>query len=121
MPIADLALFAAASLFALMGLAALLKPDAVSRQFGVPPLSPAGRNEVRAVYGGFGIAMAALLVWTFGAPELRAGVCVTLAVALFGMAAGRLVSALIDRRFDKAPLFYFAVEIAAGAALLLAS
>ncbi len=121
MPFPDLALVAAAALFALMGLGALAAPDIVTRQFGAPPLTPAGRNEVRAVYGGFGVAMAALLLWTLRAPELREGVCLTLAVALFGMATGRLVSALIDRRIDRAPLFYLLLEIAAGAALLFAA
>jgi hypothetical protein len=117
----ELALIAVASLFALMGLGALFRPDMVVRQFGGPPLSPAGRNEVRAVYGGFGVAMAGLLLWTFHAPALREGVTLTLAFALFGMAAGRFVSALIDRRLDRAPLFYFVLEIAAGAALLFSA
>ena len=121
MPLPDIALIAAATLFALMGAGALIRPDAVTRQFGVSTLTPAGRNEVRAVYGGFGVAMAALLLWTLRAPVLRESVAVTLAVALLGMAAGRVVSASIDRRLDKAPLWYLIVELVAVAALLYAA
>ena len=118
MSIPDLALVAAAVLFAVMGVGALVRPDLVTQQFDAPPLSPAGRNEVRAVYGGFGVAMAGLLLSTLMSPALRHGVAFTLAVALFGMAMGRIVSALVDRRLDRAPLFYLVVELV-GCALLL--
>lgn len=121
MPLPDIALIAVASLFALMGTGALFRPDVVTRQFGVPALTPSGRNEVRAVYGGFGAAMAAMLLSTLYAPALRAGVALTLAIALFGMAAGRIVSALIDRRIDRAPIFYLLIELVAGAALVCAA
>ena len=38
-----------------MGVGATAKPAFVMAQFGILDLTPAGRNEVRAVYGGFGI------------------------------------------------------------------
>ena len=44
-----------------MGVYALVVPAAILAPFGVPVESPDGRAEVRAVYGGFGIAVAALL------------------------------------------------------------
>lgn len=37
-----------------MGIGAIAKPTVVTAQFGILELTPAGRNEVRAVYGGFG-------------------------------------------------------------------
>ena len=38
-----------------MGFGAIAKPAFVTAQFGILELTQAGRNEVRAVYGGFGI------------------------------------------------------------------
>jgi len=48
-------LVALALAFALMGIGALVSPTVVTRQFGIPALTPEGRSEVRAVYGGFGL------------------------------------------------------------------
>jgi hypothetical protein len=114
----DFALGISAIAFAGMGLGALAAPDRVTGQFDIPTLSANGRNEVRAVYGGFGAAMALILLATLFHPTLRLGVCLTLAAALGGMAAGRLISAMLDRKLGRAPLFYIAVELV-GAALLL--
>lgn len=97
--------------FVIMGIGALLKPELVTTQFGIPILSSAGRNEVRAVYGGFGIFMACALAVAMSRPEMRSGICFTVAAALLGMAAGRLLSALVDRKFDNWPKFYCALEI----------
>src|SRR5262245_63350210 len=80
-----------------MGLLALVSPESISDTFGTPTLTPAGRNEVRAVYGGFGLAVAAMLVLALNAPTLRAGVLLAVAASLAGMAAGRLVAALVER------------------------
>ena len=97
--------------FAIMGIGALLKPELVTTQFGISILSSAGRNEVRAVYGGFGIFMACALAVATIRPEMRSGICFTVAAALLGMAAGRLLSAFVDRKFDNWPKFYCALEI----------
>jgi len=107
--------------FAAMGLAALVKPAVIWAPFGVAPTTPGSRSEVRAVYGGFGVAIAVLLFvadgWTAG---LRAGVLLTVAVALAGMAAGRVVSAVLE---PKALLGYpgFFLVLEAGLAALLLS
>lgn len=107
----------AALFFAVMGAVALVNPTYVSTQFGIPALTPDGRNEVRAVYGGFGVAMAVALVAARFTPSLRVGICMTLAAALVGMAVGRLVSAAIDRRLGAAPRRYLALEILIAALL----
>lgn len=39
--------------FALMGMSAFLKPLFITRQFDINELTIAGRNEIRAVYGGW--------------------------------------------------------------------
>ena len=108
--------------FAAMGLGALARPAAVLAPFGVAVETPAGRNEVRAVYGGFGLAVAALLcVAAIGEPATAEGIVVTVAVALAGMAGGRLVSAASEPPGGVFPVWtYFAIEVVAAALLLAA-
>ena len=55
----DVLVLLVAAGFALMGLGALVRPRMVLDQFGVDVGTADGRNEVRAVYGGFGVAVAA--------------------------------------------------------------
>lgn len=118
--LAPVILGAVAVAFALMGIGALVRPTVVTRQFGIPALTPEGRSEVRAVYGGFGLAVAAMLVVAITSPDLRAGIAITVAVALFGMAVGRVVSAVIDRSLSKVVVLYLVIEIVAGVLLVLA-
>lgn len=106
--------------FALMGIGAIVKPNVVTQQFGIPQLSVAGRSEVRGVYGGFGLAMAAILFVALMTPDLRTGITITAAVALLGMAAGRIISALIDRSLPRVALLYLVIEVVMGALLLMA-
>jgi hypothetical protein len=106
--------------FALMGLAALIRPADVLGQFGVAVETPDGRNEVRAVYGGFGLAVAgALAVAALGDPSTADGIVVAVAVSLAGMAAGRLLSAARERPTGLYPVWtYFAIEVVSAAALI---
>ncbi|MFM7212884.1 MAG: DUF4345 family protein, partial [Actinomycetota bacterium] len=78
------------------------------------------RSEVRAVYGGFGLAIAGVLVYAAIDTDLREGIALTVAIALFGMAAGRLVSAAIDRSMSKVAALYLAIEVVGGGLLLVA-
>jgi hypothetical protein len=116
-----LAMGVSAAAFALMGVGSLVRPEKVLSQFGVPALSSAGRNEVRAVYGGFGIAMSLMLVLAIQDPAWRPGVCLMLAAALSGMAAGRVISALVDRTIALAPLVYLVAEVVLASALYWAA
>ncbi len=118
--LAPVILGAVAVAFALMGIGALVRPTVVTRQFGIPALTAEGRSEVRAVYGGFGLAVAAMLVVAITSPDLRAGIAITVAVALFGMAVGRVVSAVIDRSLSKVVVLYLVIEVVAGVLLVLA-
>ena len=107
--------------FAAMGTAALVRPAFIWAPFGAVPTTPEARSEVRAVYGGFGLAIAALLVLTDDSAGLRDGVLVAVAVSLFGMAAGRVVSALLEpRTLLRAPGFFLALEIGVAALTLAA-
>jgi hypothetical protein len=109
--------------FAAMGLAALARPREVLAQFGVAVDTPDGRNEVRAVYGGFGLAVAALLaVAAVGDPSTSEGIVVAVAFALAGMAGGRLVSGALERPRTAYPVWvYFLIEVVGATALLVAA
>ncbi len=94
-----------------MGILALMRPAAVLALFNINVTTPAGRNEVRAVYGGYGIMMGGLLFYSLSEPELQAGIWFTIALALLGMALGRLFSFLIDRAMSTMTFLFFVVEI----------
>lgn len=114
-------LIVAASGFAFMGAVALVRPDRITRQFGIMALDTDGRNEVRAVYGGFGLAVAAALVGAVLVPTWRLPVALAVAVALAGMVLGRVISVCIDRRVGRFPLFYGAVEGSTSLLLVVAA
>jgi hypothetical protein len=109
--------------FAGMGCYALAVPDAIIRPFGITLGAAAARSEVRAVYGGFGLAIAGVLGYAAVADgAVRTGILITVGAALAGMAFGRLVSAVLDERTAFYPnWFYFLVEAVAAAALFFAS
>ena len=90
-----------------MGLLALASPESISRIHGTPTLTPAGRNEIRAVYGGFGLAVAAMLGLALSEPSLRAGILLAVAASLAGMAAGRVVAALVERPGGFYPSWFY--------------
>lgn len=109
----------AAVFFAGMGAYALATPVRLVAPFDISLGNAAARSEVRAVYGGFGLAIAAMLIVALTTPELRSGILMTVAAALAGMAAGRLASAVDGRTGFYPNWFYFLVESVAAAALFL--
>ena len=106
--------------FAVMGIVAILRPERVTGLWGVTGLTAAARNEVRAVYGGFGVSVAITLMAALSMPLLRAGICTAIGAALFGMAGGRVCSAVMDRTIGSFARAFFAIELVAGAALFWA-
>ncbi|WP_181775978.1 DUF4345 family protein [Amycolatopsis pittospori] len=105
-----------------MGLLGLVAPRRLILPFGIKLESATARTEVRAVYGGFGVAIAALLGFAaFDVGGIQRGAAIAVAVALAGMAFGRLVARFVERpeRFYPSWL-YFWVEVVL-AALLVAS
>ncbi|CUR44592.1 DUF4345 family protein [Alloalcanivorax xenomutans] len=112
-----LLLLPVAMVFLVMGLVALARPPMVLAYFDVHALPAPMRNEVRAVYGGFGIAIAILLLVAWVSPLWRDGITVTVAVALLGMAAGRLVSWAVDRVLPKWPARFLLLELVMAAML----
>lgn len=112
----SLQLIAVALFFAAIGVFALLWPARVYQFFNVNIESADGRNEIRAVYGGMCLAVAAAL---FAAPQLGSaanGVILTVMLLLVGMVAGRLVSLMVERT-SLVPVVFLASELL-GAGLL---
>jgi hypothetical protein len=106
-----------------MGVYALAAPAALVRPFGTTLGGDASRSEVRAVYGGFGLAIAAVLAYAAAADgDLRTGILITVAAALVGMAVGRVAAAILGDRTAFYPnWFYFLVESLAAGALFAIS
>ena len=108
--------------FAGMGVYALAAPAALVRPFGITLTEATSRSEVRAVYGGFGLAIAGVLAYAAVEPDARTGILFTVGAALAGMAFGRVVSAVVDARTAFYPnWFYCLVELLAAAALFAAA
>jgi hypothetical protein len=115
-------LFTSAVFFGGMGLLALALPGRLSALVGFPAeLSPDARNEVRAVYGGFGVAVAAILGLAARDESLVTGVAAAIGASLAGMAGGRVVAALLERKMGRMPLLFFAVESSLAAMLFSAA
>ena len=108
--------------FALMGLYGLARPEQLVAPFGMAADRVDARSEVRAVYGGFGIAVAAVLgLAAADIGDIRFGACIAVGAALAGMAFGRLVSAVIERPRTFYPVwFYFLVEFVLAGLLFVA-
>lgn len=100
-----------------MGLLALMRPRHVVALVEIRLNSGAARNEVRAVYGGFGLAIAGLLLASVWLPAWRSGIQLSVAVALLGMAAGRVISFLCDG-IQRWPAYFFVGECTLAALLL---
>ena len=73
-------------------------------------------------HGGFPIALAAVLVWaaTGASDAVREGVLIAAAVSTAGMAAGRLVSRVVEPTESSYPWIWFGVEVVLVALLVVA-
>ncbi|GAA3141644.1 DUF4345 domain-containing protein [Planomonospora alba] len=110
----------AALFFLAMGVYGLLMPAGLIRPFRMSADTPDARTEIRAVYGGFGVAMAAVLALAAAdAGHLGRGAVMTVAAALLGMAIGRLAARAVERPSAFYPSWlYFWIELVIAAALL---
>ena len=110
-----------AAFFVGMGLLALAAPERIPAIFGTTGLTAEGRNEVRAVYGGFGVAVGVLLMAAAASPALRPGVYAAIAASLAGMAVGRLVAAVVERPGRFYPCWFYCLAEALMATVLVAA
>ena len=109
-------LIGTAGLFYLtLGTAALIRPETLLSSFGIGVQGRDGRNEIRAVYGGFPLAVAGMLGFSLLYARLSDGVLLALAVTTLGMAAGRIISALIDRGIGRLPAIFIGIEVLVAA------
>lgn len=117
--IASLLVIAVAVFFLGMGFVALWRPAVVLGLFDTAVITSEGRNEVRAVYGGYGVAMGLLLAGSLATPAaFRTGILLCFAVAVLGTAIGRLVSFGIDGRTGFYPLLFLGIEAVLFVSLL---
>jgi hypothetical protein len=103
-----------------MGLVALARPPFIVGIFGATTPTPASRNEVRAVYGGYGLFAGATLTSAcfFLQADIAHGVVLAFALSLAGMAFGRTVGALLERERAFHPTWTFVLVEALLAAML---
>lgn len=107
-----------AVLFLAMGLGAFIVPRTFLAVFDIQAQTAPARNEIQAVYGGYGVAMAAILAWSLTQPTLAAGIWLTIGVALLGMAAGRLVGALREPTRRWPVWLFLGIELVGGGLLV---
>jgi hypothetical protein len=103
--------------FLWMGCVALVRPRKFARLLELDANTPLARSEVRAVYGGYGVAMAGALLVGLLLPRHLAGIAATVGAAMTGLAAGRLISCWLDRAMPRMARIFTALEL--GLALLL--
>jgi hypothetical protein len=77
------------------GLFALVAPDRAARWVGLAPVRPAGRGEIRALYGGLLVAVGVVLAWGLVDPWGPAWY-LALGLGFAGLAVGRAASLVVD-------------------------
>lgn len=111
--LAELLIQCASAFFFGMGVVALLFPNWIAALFGTHELAAAARNEYRAVYGGFGVAVAVALNLIPVYTQYIAGAVLMSGAMVFGMAGGRVVSLFTcGDGWSLIPLLFFIVELA---------
>ncbi|KQZ70734.1 hypothetical protein ASD66_14265 [Nocardioides sp. Root151] len=97
--------------YAAIGVVALARPSMVPELFGGTAPTAESRNEIRAVYGGLTLAIAAVGLKSPAA----------IGVLSAGMASGRAVSAVIEPETGPLTRVFVGVELGLAAAYLLAA
>jgi hypothetical protein len=103
--------------FGVIGMTAMRRPHNLLKAFGIETKEVDARNEVRGIYGGFPLAVAGLLLFSLTRPDLSDGILVALATCPAAMAAGRIVSAIIDGQMGKAPRLWAMLEVIVAASI----
>ena len=112
----------AAGAYAAIGIVAALAPARVPALFGGAAGTPDARTEVRAVYAGIPLALAASLVAASGSSARDDAVLRTVGAASAGMAVARLAGCVAERRLTVWPSgAFFALEAALAVALRAAA
>ena len=115
--LATIALALSGSFYLALALAAFARPSTLLAGFGIAASGCDARNEIRAVYGGFPLAVALLVGWCLFGGEYAVGILVALTTATLGIALGRTISGVIDRRIGRLPAIFVGVELVVAALL----
>lgn len=113
-----IALLAGAIGFGVFGITLLIRPHAMAA-VDLPADTPNARTEIRAMYGGLEIGIAAFLALAIAWPELAQTALIFQLFALGGLAIGRLLAIAVDGGRVKRVMWTFVV-LEAGAAVLTA-
>ncbi len=108
-----------ATLFAAMGMIACYDPDIIARLFYTQPSTIDLRNEIRAVYGGYGLITAILLIISLLEKPGIVMIRLVIGLHLVGMAFTRIISTFIDGVPGAYPQILLLIQIIAGLLLLL--
>ncbi|SHN66582.1 protein of unknown function [Geodermatophilus obscurus] len=108
----------AAAAYAAIGVVAALAPSRVPALFGGAAGTPEARTEVRAVYAGIPLALAASLAAASGSTPGDDAVLQTVGAASAGMAVARLAGCVAERRLTVWPSGAF-LALEAGLAVAL--
>lgn len=105
--------------FAAFGVPALLWPAEVVSFVGIELPTPAARSDVRAVYGGMQLGLAAFLAYCAAKPERTALGLAATTTCIVGLATARGLGAIVDGEVAPITLVYLSVE--AGSAAIAAA
>jgi hypothetical protein len=112
--------YVAAGVAIVCGLLGLLNPLLAVRLYGLEVAEPRGISQARATFGGLYLALGAMLLWA--ATPRGDGSGLRAAALLVGaVAAGRLLSIVIDGVVSPLNFLFLAFELAVCALSLLAS
>lgn len=120
MDLTTIALGVGAITFAIFGLWLLVRPRAMVA-VDIPADTGNARAEIRAMYGGLELGIAAFLALALWRPELSEAALWFQLLALGGLVLGRLVGIGLEKGGVKGLLWLFAAMEAAGVLLTLAA
>lgn len=100
-----------------MGAIAIADPTYLLSFFDAGELGADMRNEVRAVYGGFGLLVGAMLFYSLTANRFADGIKLAISLSLTGMALGRVISLMIEPTDTSFPVLFIGVELVMAAML----
>ena len=120
MSIGRIALLASVVGFAALGVPFLLWPVELSGLVGIELPSATARTDVRAVYGGFQLGLAAFLAYCAARPERTVLGLAATAASVTGLAMGRLLGTMAEGEAGSVTRLYLSIEASSAVLAALA-
>jgi hypothetical protein len=114
MPIGRIALLLSVAGWA-VGAAFLAWPVALVAPVGIELPSAAARTDVRAVYGGLQLGLAAFVAYCATSPERTLVGLAASTACIAGLAAGRLLGGLVEGEWARITVLYLLIEATSAA------